>query len=152
LALAILAGALAALGEVMRVADRNAAMARDETEAQMIASTIMDELVSGARQLAAVQQTPYDAASSPPWLYSIEFLDTGMQLQELIAVRVRVEQGLEPQFQPVQFELLRWLPNPDALAEAESEEESNSSSSSSSSSSSGSSSSSSSSSGIGGQQ
>jgi hypothetical protein len=142
---------LAALGEVMRTADRNAALARDETEAQMIASTIMDELVSGARQLAAVQRTSYDANSNPPWLYSIELLDTGMQLQELIAVRVRVEQGLEPQLQPVEFELLRWLPNPDALSQAASEEESNSSSSNSSSSASGGSNSSSSSSGIGGQ-
>ncbi len=116
LSLAILAGALAALGEVMRTADRNAAATGDETEAQVIAATIMDELASGARQLTAVQQAQFDATTSPPWLYSIEFYNT--DLQELVGVRVRVEQGMEAQLQLARYELVRWMSNPSSDAAA----------------------------------
>ena len=49
LSLAILAGSLAALGEVMRLADQNASMTGDETQAQILAASIMDELVAGSR-------------------------------------------------------------------------------------------------------
>ena len=49
LALAILAGSLAALGEVMRLADQNASLTEDETQAQILAASVMDELVAGCR-------------------------------------------------------------------------------------------------------
>ena len=111
LALAILAGALAALGEVMRAASRNAAQSRDETEAHIVAASIMDELLSGARTLAPVSQQTYDGALENGWLYSITFEDTGFV--ELVGVRVVVEQATE--LQPDRFELVRWLPNPDAM-------------------------------------
>jgi prepilin-type N-terminal cleavage/methylation domain-containing protein len=71
LSLAILAGSLAALGEVMRLADLNASMSRDETDAQIIASSIMDELISGYRPLTAVDQAVLNPEVMPPWLYSI---------------------------------------------------------------------------------
>ena len=45
LSLAILAGSLAALGEVMRLADQNASMTGDETQAQILAASIMDLLL-----------------------------------------------------------------------------------------------------------
>ena len=110
LALAILAGSLAALGEVMRLADQNAAMTRDETQAQIIASSIMDELAAGARATTAVNQAVFDESLEQPWLYSIGLEQTGYE--ELVAVRVLVEQQLEVQLQPARFELVRWLPNP----------------------------------------
>jgi prepilin-type N-terminal cleavage/methylation domain-containing protein len=113
LSLAILAGSLAALGEVMRRADQDAALARDETQAQVLAASIMDELISGFRPLAAVGQAVIDPTIDPPWLCSISIEDTAYV--ELIAVRVLVEQQLEPQLQPARFELLRWLPNPDYI-------------------------------------
>ena len=140
LALAILAGALAALGEVMRSADQNAGLTGDETEAQIIAASIMDELVSGARSLSAVTRSPYDSTSDPPWVVSIEIGDSGYN--ELVAVNVRVEQDVEFQLQPAHFELTRWLPNPDNIGQSTSEDSTSSSSSSSSSSTGGSSSSS----------
>jgi general secretion pathway protein I len=110
LALAILAGSLAALGEVMRLADQNAAMTRDETQAQMLATSIMEELVSGARALTANSPAQFDPNWDPQWLYSIAIEDTGYE--ELVAVRVMVEQQLEERLQPARFELVRWLPNP----------------------------------------
>jgi type II secretory pathway pseudopilin PulG len=110
LALAILAGSLAALGEVMRLADQNSALTRDESEAQILASSVMDELISGARQLVDINQAPFNYDTEPPWLYSIVLEQTGYN--ELIAVRVLVEQDADPRLQPARFELVRWLPNP----------------------------------------
>jgi len=110
LSLAILAGSLAALGEVMRLADQNAAMTGDETQAQIIAASIMDELVAGARMLSAVKQSEYEDMSDPPWLFSIVLEDAG--IEELVAVRILVEQDIEAHLQPARVELVRWLPNP----------------------------------------
>src|SRR3954464_3509115 len=72
LSLAILAGALAALGEVMRLADRSASTAEDETQAQILAASIMDELSAGSRELQSVAKSPLDTGDDPPWLYTIE--------------------------------------------------------------------------------
>jgi type II secretion system protein I len=143
LALAILAGSLAALGEVMRLADQNATMTRDESQAQILAATVMDELVAGARQLMAVDRGQFDIVSEPPWLYSVAIEPTAFD--QLIAVRVLVEQDLDSRLQPARFQLVRWLPNPDYIP-------TETTSSSSSSSSTGSSTSSSSMGGSGGAQ
>lgn len=114
LALAILSGSLAALGEVMRVADVNAAKVRDETDAEFLADSVMAELISGARTLQNVSETPFDSDSEPPWVYSIEVGST--QYDQLVSVHVSVAQQLEPQLQPARCELVRWLPNPDYLS------------------------------------
>ena len=113
LALAILAGSLAALGEVMRLADQNATMTRDESQAQILAASVLDELVAGARDLMAINQAEFDFISEPPWVYSIAIEPTAYD--ELVAVRVLVEQDLDPRLQPARFELVRWLPNPDYI-------------------------------------
>src|SRR3954467_7711600 len=138
LSLAILAGALAALGEVMRLADRSASTAEDETHAQIIAASIMDELSAGSRELTAVSQTPLDTGDDPPWLYTVEMSQT--QYDELVCVRVRVEQDLEARLQPARFELVRWMPNPDYVPPSTGDDSSTSSTTGSSSSTSGSSS------------
>ncbi len=113
LALAILAGSLAALGEVMRLADRNAAAARDETQAQIIAASIMDELTAGARALTSITATPLDYETDTPWRYSVAIEQTAYN--EMVAVRVLVEQDTDPRLQPARFQLERWLPNPDII-------------------------------------
>ena len=139
LSLAILAGSLAALGEVMRLADQNASMTGDETQAQILAASIMDELVAGSRSLSAVSQAPMDTTDEVPWLYSVELENT--QYEQIVSVRVRVEQQLEARLQPAHFELVRWLPNPDYTPPQTDDQSSSSTTSGSSSSSSGSSSS-----------
>ena len=47
LALAILGGALATIGELMRIGARNAEIARDKTTAQLLAEATMGELEVG---------------------------------------------------------------------------------------------------------
>lgn len=139
LALAILAGALAALGEVMRLADVNAAAATNESQAEMLAESVMSELLVGARPLTAVNGAALAVEAVPPWVLSVAIDQT--EIQELVAVRVRVEQQLAPQLQPAHCDLVRWFPNPDYLPAATQQSATSSDSSSASSSSSSSSSS-----------
>ena len=150
LSLAILAGSLAALGEVMRLGDRNAEMVRDESQAQILASSVMDELLAGSMQMMAVNHVPFDYITEPQWVYSIAFEQT--PYVELLMVRVRVEQDLPPEREPAVFEIVRWMPNPDYLPTATSEQSSGSSGSSTSSSSNGSGSTGTGGQGTGGQQ
>ena len=77
LALAILAGAMAVLGEVNRLALRNAAAARDLARAQLLAESKLAEIQAGITSTASVDNMPFDAAtenldsSEPGWKYSI---------------------------------------------------------------------------------
>lgn len=111
LALAILAGAIAALGEVMRLGDQNAGLARDESEAEMLANSVMSELVAGSRQVQAVSSETFDTSASPAWTYSITVDAT--DYDALVAVRVSVAQQLAAELHPAHCDLVRWLPNPD---------------------------------------
>jgi prepilin-type N-terminal cleavage/methylation domain-containing protein len=127
LSLAILAGSLAALGEVMRLGDRNAEMVRDESQAQVLASSVMDELLAGSMQMMAVNRVPFEYQSEPQWVYSVAFEPT--HYVELLLARVRVEQDLPPEREPARFELVRWVANPDLVASATNEAGSSQSSS-----------------------
>lgn len=120
LALAILAGSLVALGEVMRLGDQTATLTEGETQAQILAASVVEELVSGARQLSTVNRAALVEDSDPPWVYSIDVQNT--DFNELVAVRVTVEQELDERLQPARFELVRWMPNPDYQASSSSEE------------------------------
>lgn len=120
LALAILAGSLVALGEVMRLGDQTATLTEGETQAQILAASVIEELVSGARQLSTVNRAALVENSDPPWVYSIDVQNT--DFSELVAVRVTVEQELDERLQPARFELVRWMPNPDYQASSSSDE------------------------------
>jgi general secretion pathway protein I len=132
LALAILAGAIAALGEVMRLGDQNAALARDESEAEMLATSVISELLSGSRQVQAVSSATFDMTAEPAWTYSITVDNT--DYSELVSVRVSVSQQLAAELHPAHCELVRWMPNPDYVPPNTSSQSSTSSSTSSSSS------------------
>jgi hypothetical protein len=130
----------------MRLAGQNAVLTEGETQAQILAASVMDELVSGARQLSSVSQASLLADADPPWVYSIDIQNT--QYDQLVAVRVLVEQQLDQRLQPAKFELIRWMPNPNYVP-PDTGDDSSSSTSSSSGTSSGSSSSSGSGTGAG---
>ena len=114
LALAILAGALAALGEVMRLGDENAAAASDETQAQMLAESVMAELIVGARPVENVSGAALALPAEPPWVLSVAVEPT--EFQELVAVQVSVAQQLALELRPARCDLVRWLPNPDYIS------------------------------------
>jgi general secretion pathway protein I len=107
LALAILAGAIAVLGEVMSIAGRNAADAQAESQAQLLASSVMHELLSGMTELVGQTRQPLEVDAAIPWVYSVTLGNTS--LAGLVAIEVVVEQDVEKQFRPVKFRLVRWL-------------------------------------------
>jgi len=126
LALAVLAGSIAVLGEAGRQALRNAEVARDLARAQLLAESKFAEIAVGIAQPAAVDFTAFDPESTdsvdpdePGWLYSIETRATDEN--GLIAVRVTVIRDLPAARHPVRFSLVRWMPDPNATSSGSSE-------------------------------
>ena len=118
LALTILAGAMAVLGEVSRLALRNAAAARDLARAQLLAESKLAEIEAGITAPDPVENTPFDAATEsldpgePAWLYSISQPSIENAEDGVISVRVTVTRDLPAGQHPVKFSLVRWLPDP----------------------------------------
>lgn len=124
LALGILVGALAVLGELVSLATRNAQLATDLTQAQLLCESKMAEITSGISPPQAVQRTAFD--TDPQWLYSIDY---GAASQPgLIALQVTVTQDLPEEKRPAEFTLVRWMRDPGAELPEESTEEDSSSS------------------------
>jgi general secretion pathway protein I len=116
LALVILGAALAMLSDVIQLASRHAIEARAETQAQSLAASIMDQVLAGAVEMTSVSRQQLEVDDTTPWVYSIEVgasTSTGISPVEVI-----VEQDLEPQFTPVKFHLMRWLPSVAELPES----------------------------------
>lgn len=110
LALAILTGAIAVLGEIARAALRNAQAARDITRAQLLCEGILNQVAAGLIPCDAVFDAPCDQLFDQRdrgWLYSIE----NMALDEdgLIAVQVTIRQDLPASHHPVEVTLVRWM-------------------------------------------
>ncbi len=119
LALAILAGALAALGEVLRLSGVNANAAADLSRAQLLAASKMSEIKSGVIELSVANRSPFELETTPRWVYSIDWEPTIEE--DIIAVRVTVEQDLPAEKQPIQYSLVRWMIDPDVQLAAASE-------------------------------
>jgi hypothetical protein len=111
LALAILGGSVAVLSEVLRLADRNAAAAEAETRAQLMASTLIDEMASGLVEITEQNRAPLDTEDAARWVFSVTIspVHADRGLAGLTAVEVVVEQDLKRVFRPVKYRLLRWL-------------------------------------------
>ena len=136
LALAVLAGAIAVLGEASRQALRNADAARNMARAQLLCESKLAEIVTGITPLQPVDKAAFDATTTasldpaePAWLYSIETEPTDED--GLISVRVTVTRDLPAVQHPLQFSLVRWLPDPSATPAEQSDQNTQSSSSSS---------------------
>lgn len=115
LALAILAGAIAIVGEASRQAMRNAAVARDLARAQLLCDTKLSELAAGVEDLTPIEGAVFDMttdADESAWLYSIEMNPTDEE--GLVSVRVTVTRDQTPEQRPVSFSVVRWFPDPSA--------------------------------------
>ena len=134
LAMAILAGGLAVLGEVSRLALKNASVARDLARAQLLAETEMAEIVAGITASDSVGKTPFDTTDEsldpddPAWVYTIDSEKTDED--GLLSVTVTVTRDLPPEQHPIKFSLVRWLPDPNYTAPSQSSSSGSSSSSS----------------------
>jgi general secretion pathway protein I len=110
LALAILAGAVAVLGEIMAIAGRHAREAQAETRAQLFAASVMDEMLAGLTEVTQVSKQPLETTDTVPWVYSVTVNST--TITGLSTVEVLVEQDLESQFNPASFRLVRFYGEP----------------------------------------
>jgi len=116
LALAILAGAVAVLGEISRLALQNAASARDLARAQLLAESKMSEIMAGIIAPDTTENTPFDTSSEsldpaePGWLYSIASEATDED--GLISVKVTVTRDAPAAMHPTKFSLVRRMKDP----------------------------------------
>lgn len=113
LAIAILGGALAVIGELVRLGSRNAAQARDLTTAQLYCETKLNALAAGIDEPSAVSAAPLD--DSGEWIYFVE--SQQVDEQGMLSVKVTVMQTPEAIARPVSFSLSRWIVDP-AVEEA----------------------------------
>ena len=136
LAIVIFGGVVAILGEVGRNALRSAAFARDMTQAELICESIMGMLLAGVIPLDIQTEIPLESLESeypdtnaisfnsraePLWYYSIDIYST--EEEGLLEVVVTVHQNRPNEQRPITCRLLRWMIDPDYLAEMEAEME-----------------------------
>lgn len=112
LALAILAGAVAVLGEIMAIAGRHTLEAQAETKAQLFAMSVMDEMLTGLAEVAQVSRQALESTDGTPWVYSVNIATTN--IVGLSTIEVLIEQDIEPQFNPVTYRLVRYYAEPAA--------------------------------------
>ena len=113
LALAILTGAIAVLGELARLGLRNARIARDMTYAQLLCESKLAEILAGITPPEPIRNAPFELLDDPAelgWLYSIDLAP--LEEEGLLAVRVTVAQDLPPEQHPVKLSLVRWIVDP----------------------------------------
>lgn len=115
LALAILAGSAAAIGELVRQGVRHVQVARDATQAQLLCESKLAELNAGLIPPEPAASVPIDGAEG--WLYSIEIQT--LEIQGVIGVQLTVEQDASGASRPVRQTVVQWMPDPATVAAAE---------------------------------
>ncbi len=108
LAMAILLGAIVVLGELARNGRKNAAGARDWTQAELMAETLVAEVTSGVRPAEPIEEGQLESFDG--WRYSIAL--EPVDEPGLVALEVTVAQDLPEEKRPVRFTLVRWIHQP----------------------------------------
>jgi prepilin-type N-terminal cleavage/methylation domain-containing protein len=110
LALAIFAGSMAVLGELVRTGIRSAKDARDYTRAEIHAESIMSQVVAGAMQPGSVSNSP--VPDDPNFVYSMSAGPVPTGQQGLLQIEVTVTRNVAMQQVPAEFTLVRWMVDP----------------------------------------
>ncbi len=116
LALAIMAGAVAILGELTRTGLINSQRARELTRGELVCESVMTQIATGALSASSTSDVAFD--DDPRWLYSIDVQSASQP--GLIAVTVTAVRDAPPEQQPVKFQLVRWMIDPGIEQAAES--------------------------------
>jgi hypothetical protein len=116
LAIAILGGCIAVIGELVRIGSRHAMEARHLTKAQILCESTMEEIVAGVLPAEAVSNGVYE--NDPDWIYSV--MTNYLDQEGLIEVRVTVQQVNTDSLYPLTTSLTRWMMDP-SVAELQSE-------------------------------
>jgi type II secretion system protein I len=108
LAIAILAGCIAVIGELVRLGSRQAEEARELTTAQLLCESKIAEIAAGVIPAEAASSVAFE--NDPRWLYSIAI--NSLDQEDLLDVRVTVEQSEPTRQQPLSFTLVCWMLDP----------------------------------------
>jgi general secretion pathway protein I len=108
LAIAILGGCIAVIGELIRIGSRQAEEAREMTIAQLLCESKLNEIASGILPPESVSGAPCE--TDVDWMYSVGI--TPLDGSSLIEVRVTVEQAQSTRLIPLSFTLVRWMIDP----------------------------------------
>ena len=114
IALAILVGAMAVIGELVRGGLISARRARDLSRATLMAEAKVAQLVAGIQAPDPVTGMAVEDDYSGQWIYSIEVSTTSSP--ELLALRVTVQRKLPAERNPVSCSLVRWITLPTATS------------------------------------
>jgi type II secretion system protein I len=116
LAIAILGGSLAVLGELVRIGTRSARAARLSTTAQLLAESLLTELSLSTTTLTSTSGMIDDYAGSA-WQYTTQIEQADQQ--GLLAIAVTVQETKDLAEQPVSFTLVRWIIDPQLITDME---------------------------------
>jgi general secretion pathway protein I len=109
LALAILAGSVAITGELLRGGILDSQSTRDLTRGEMVAESVMSQVVTGALAPSGVSDAAYE--DDTRWLYTIA-VESGQQ-QGLLVVSVTVRRDAEAGIKVTPFRIVRWMVDPE---------------------------------------
>ena len=114
LALAILAGSMAVLGQLVQMGMTNARKAEDMTQAVIAAESIMAEVVCGARSPTSDSGSIADESGSVVFEFIVDAAASDQQAG-MLDVRVTVQSSVDA-VEPVSCTLVRWVIDPDYAA------------------------------------
>lgn len=112
LAIAILGGSIAMIGELIRIGARSGSAARDVTTAQLLCETKLNEIVAGILPVEPTPETLIDSVEiTEPWYYAVDVqpIDEG----GMLAVQVIVSKPAASNRKPISFSLIRWMIDPE---------------------------------------
>jgi Tfp pilus assembly protein PilV len=112
LALLVLVVALAGIGSLTTMGRQSGADARDLTMGQLLCEGKMAEISSGilpAGSSSGIFQ------EDPDWIFNVQ--SSPADTPGLLSVRVTVTQNPQTYDQPMEFVLVRWVPDPNYAAE-----------------------------------
>jgi len=109
LAIAILGGSLAMLGELIRVGARAARAARIMSTAQLLADSLVAEILAGITMPEPTEAT-VDNFGGYSWIYTVQVEQ--LDQQGLMAVGVTVRENVDPSQQPTSYTLVHWMIDP----------------------------------------
>lgn len=118
LALAIAAIAMTLLSQLVGIGNRSAAVARDSARAQMIAESLMAEVMAG---IAAPQSGQANYEQDPAWSYNL-MVSPGPSAN-INVIQITVTQAAEEITNPISFTLTQWQAIPPEPLEEETTED-----------------------------
>lgn len=114
IALAIFAGSLAAIGQVISVASRAASQANWRTESALLAESRLAEVISGVAPLKSTSAQP--CVENEDWLWSMS-VDPG-PATDVLQIEVRLDRARPLGLSADSFSLVRLIRDPQALEAA----------------------------------